>query len=152
VFWNHFWDSICSYPERSGDLRSIVKATDFYSIREYRRTPMYTDELRPQDLEHFLMLCLHGGPGRTIRLHFWRCIGDRDFSERDRALLALLRPHLHAAHYEVQRRRHDVPTLTERQWQIMRLVDAGYDNTQLARRLDISPTPSANTWRTSTSG
>jgi hypothetical protein len=35
-------------------------------------------------------------PGRTMRLFFFRGPGP-DFSERDRALLTLLRPHLHQA-------------------------------------------------------
>jgi hypothetical protein len=38
------------------------------------------------------MLCLPGGPGRTMRLILFRGPGP-DFSERDRALLTLLRPH-----------------------------------------------------------
>jgi len=33
--WEHHWDcQLCSYPDRTGDLRSIVKATDFYSTRQ----------------------------------------------------------------------------------------------------------------------
>jgi len=36
----------------------------------------------------------------------------RDFSERDRALLALLRPHLHRAYLDAERRRDPAPQLT----------------------------------------
>ena len=54
------------------------------------------------------------GPGRTVRLYFWRGPGP-DFSERDRALLTLLRPHLHQAYLDAERRRHPVPRLTARQ-------------------------------------
>ena len=39
---------------------------------------------------------------RTIRLILWREPGP-DFSERDRALLALLRPHLHQAYLDAER-------------------------------------------------
>lgn len=32
AFWAYFWDSLpCSYPERSGDLRSVTRVSDFYS-------------------------------------------------------------------------------------------------------------------------
>ena len=61
-----------------------------------------------------------------------------DFSERDRALLTLLRPHLHEAYLDAERRRHPVPRLTPRQKDLLRLVAAGHTNIQIARRLGIS--------------
>jgi DNA-binding NarL/FixJ family response regulator len=61
-----------------------------------------------------------------------------DFSERDRALLTLLAPHLDQAYLDAQRCRHPVPRLTPRQTGLLRLVAAGHTNTQIARRLDIS--------------
>ena len=34
-FWACHWDcQSCSYPERTGDLRSVVKPSDFYSPRQ----------------------------------------------------------------------------------------------------------------------
>src|SRR5438034_585635 len=63
---------------------------------------MYSEFLR--GVEHELMLCLPTGPGRTVRLLFFRGSGP-DFSERDRALLALLRPHLREAYLDAERRR-----------------------------------------------
>ena len=80
---------------------------------------MYTDVLRPLGIEHLLMLCLpaghepSGGPGRTVRLILYRGTGP-DFSERDLALLALLRPHLNQAYLDAERRRRGVPRLTPR--------------------------------------
>ena len=61
-----------------------------------------------------------------------------DFSERDRALLGLLRPHLHQAYLDAERRRHPAPQLTARQRELLRLVAAGHTNRQLARQLGIS--------------
>src|SRR5580700_7563784 len=32
TFWEHFWNcKPCSYPDRTGDVRSIVQIADFYS-------------------------------------------------------------------------------------------------------------------------
>jgi hypothetical protein len=46
--WEHYWDcKPCSYPDRSGDLRSIVKIADFYSARQWHATGMYSDYCRP---------------------------------------------------------------------------------------------------------
>jgi DNA-binding CsgD family transcriptional regulator len=144
VHWQHYWDcQPCSYPDRTGDLRSVVKISDFYSARQWHSIGMYRDIYRLQGFEHDLMLTLPAppgpvtGPGRTMRLFFFRGPGP-DFSERDRALLTLLRPHLHQAFLDAERRRHPVPRLTPRQWDLLRLVAAGHTNVQIARRLGIS--------------
>ena len=39
---------------------------------------------------------------------------------------------------DAERRRHPVPRLTPRQWELLRLVAAGHTNVQIARRLGIS--------------
>ena len=61
-----------------------------------------------------------------------------DFSERDRAVLTLLRPHLYQAYLDAERRRHPVPRLTPRHWELLRLLAAGQTNTQIARRLGVT--------------
>jgi DNA-binding NarL/FixJ family response regulator len=70
-----------------------------------------------------LTLCRGPGPG---------------FSERDRAVLTLLGPHLDQAYLDAQRRRHPVPRLTARQTDLLRLLAAGHTNARIARRLGIS--------------
>ena len=53
--WERFWAcQFCSYPDRTGDLRSVVKPADFYSTRQWHSTGMYTDIFRPQGYEHDL--------------------------------------------------------------------------------------------------
>ena len=142
--WAHYWDSQpCSYPDRTGDLRSVLKIADFYSARQWRSTGMYCDLYRPLGIAHELQLSLPdpagpaAGPGRHLRLYLSRGPGP-DFSERDRALLVLLRPHLHQAYLDAERRRHPVPRLTPRQNDLLRLLAAGHTNSQIARRLGIS--------------
>jgi len=62
----------------------------------------------------------------------------RDFSERERALLTLLRPHLHQAYLDAEQRRNATPQLTPRQWELLRMVAAGHTNAQIARRVGVS--------------
>ena len=138
TYWKHYWDSIpCSYPDRSGDLRSVTKLSDFYSVRQWHSTGMYSEYIRPDGFDREMLLCLPAGHRRTLRLILWRGPGP-DFSERDRALLMLLRPHLHQAFLDAERRRHPSPELTARQWELLRLVAAGHTNAQSARRLGVT--------------
>lgn len=138
--WDHYWGcGPCSYPDRTGDLRSVIKVSDFYSARQWHDRPcsMY-QVLR---FEHVLLLNLPAAagpaaePGRTMRLCFFRGPGP-DFSERDRALLTLLRPHLHQAYLDSERSR--LPRLTGRQAEVLGLLATGCTNAQIARRLGIS--------------
>ena len=144
VFWEHYWDCRhCSYAVRTGDQRSVITETDFYSARQWHSTGMYTDFARPLGQEHQLMVCLPralppaAAPGRYVRLTLMRGPGP-DFSERDRAVLTLLGPHLDQAYLDAERRRRPVPRLTPRQTGLLHLVAAGHTNTQIARRLGIS--------------
>ena len=143
MFWTHYWDCLlCNHPVRTGDLRAVVTTSDFYSARQWHSTGMYTDCIRPQGIEHHLGVTLPerpemAGPGRYLRLFLHRGPGP-DFSERDRALLVLLRPHLYQAYLDAERRRHPLPRLTPRQNDLLRLLAAGHTNAQIARRLGIS--------------
>jgi len=142
-FRSHYWNSPCSYPEHTGDLRRIIQISDFYSARQWHSTGMYQDCCKPYGNEHELTLCLPAspgpaaGPGRTLRLVFIRGPGP-DFSGRERDLLTVLRPHLHQAYRGAERRRHPVPKLTGRQRELLHLLAAGHTNAQIARRLGIS--------------
>jgi DNA-binding CsgD family transcriptional regulator len=142
-FWEHYWDCApCSYPDRSGDLRSVTKVSDFYSGRQWRDTGMYREYLRGE-IEHELIMCLPAGPGRadvpgqSLRLVFFRGAGP-DFSERDRALITLLRPHLHDAYLAAERRHRGTPELTPRQRELLCLVAKGHTNAQIGRCLGLS--------------
>jgi DNA-binding CsgD family transcriptional regulator len=140
----NYWDcQPCSYPDRGHDLRSVVTVADFYSARQWHSTGMYRDLMRPQGLPHFMNLCLEeppgpdAGRGRTMRLCLLRGPG-ADFTERDRALLTLLRPHFREALLDAERKRSPAPDLTPRQWEVLRLVAAGHTNIQIARQLGLS--------------
>ena len=141
-FRSHYWDDLpCSYADLTGDGRRVTTISDFYSARQWRSAGMYCDCF--PEVGHSIMVCLPAspgwtaGPGRTLRLIFFRGPG-ADFSGRDRDLLTVLRPHLHQAYRDAERRRHPAPRLTARHWELLRLLAAGHTNAQIARRLGIS--------------
>jgi len=137
VFWTHYWTTaFCSYPDRTGDLTSVIKATDFGGMTALRRTGMWMDYLQPFGVYREMVMCLPSPRLRTLRLLLVRGPGP-DFSERDRGLLALLRPHLDARFREWQRGRQPA-AITPRQRELLALVAAGRTNGQIARHLGIS--------------
>jgi DNA-binding CsgD family transcriptional regulator len=135
-FFRHYWDfAPCSYPDRTGDLDRILRISDFYSVREVRRTGMWSEYLRDYGYQREMLTCVGGVPGRTLRLMFCRTSG-RDFDDRDRSVVWLLRPHLLRLFRE-RRSRGGQADLTPRQRQLLRLVAAGQTNRQIGRRLGV---------------
>ena len=87
MYKQHYWDSACSYPDRTGDLASVVRASDLKSPLEFRNSGLYADLGRDSWVKHELMVVLDAGaPQRTLRLLFNRA-GGSDFSQRDVAVL-----------------------------------------------------------------
>ncbi|MDQ1626073.1 MAG: hypothetical protein QOJ49_1571 [Actinomycetota bacterium] len=137
AYKEHYWASECSYPDRSGDITSVVRLSDQLSDREHHSSAMYADYDHALGVERELKVCFDaGGPQRTLRLMFVRGRGS-DFSDRDTAILTLLRPHLQAAYLAAERRRRGLLPLTIRQRQILQFVAAGYSNREIARQLDV---------------
>jgi DNA-binding CsgD family transcriptional regulator len=139
VFWAEFWNCLfCSYPERTGDLRSVIQLSDFYPRRRLHATAMWADLCRPVGAEHEMLAPLPALPGHARRILFIRGPADPDFSEAERLALDLLRPHLHAVSQDAQRRRSGVSDLTPREWEVLHLVAAGHRNAEIAARLYVS--------------
>ena len=154
-FRSHYWNSPCSYPERTGDLRRIIQISDFYSARQWHSTGMYQDCCKPYGNEHELTLCLPAspgwtaGPGRTLRLVFIRGPGP-DFSGRERDLLTVLRPHLHQAYLDAERRRHPVPKLKPGSGNCCTWSPPGTPTPRSPAAWAYPREPCAPTWKTST--
>lgn len=75
------------------------------------------------DLDSRVLLHRHGGPA---------------FSHREVELLRLARPHLAELHLRRRAELNGQRSLTQRQWEILRLVALGATNLQIAHRLGIS--------------
>jgi DNA-binding CsgD family transcriptional regulator len=83
------------YHRRTGDNRSL-KISDFLSDREFRRLGLYHEFYRQLEVSHQISLYLPSSPALQIAITLQR--RNRDFSERDRAVLNFLSPHLATAH------------------------------------------------------
>jgi DNA-binding CsgD family transcriptional regulator len=68
------------------------KMSDFLSLREFRQLPLYQNFYRLAGIDRQLAVTVPARPGVMIGLAVSRA--GRDFSERDRAALDFLRPHL----------------------------------------------------------
>ncbi|HSC92850.1 MAG TPA: helix-turn-helix transcriptional regulator [Gaiellaceae bacterium] len=77
----------------NGDWTTPCKVSDFATLREFRRTPIY-DEFIGGLAGYLLEVALPIEPGRQRCFTFSRL--GRDFDERDRLVLRLLQPHLAA--------------------------------------------------------
>ena len=136
LYWGHFWSSQCSYPNRTGDYRTVTRVSDFESPRQLA-TSHTGDVLRANGMRHEALLPLPPRGPLDERLLLWRRDGS-DFSERDVLLLALVRAHLVTLRDAVVARTHDQADLTGRQVQLLQLVASGLTNRQIARHLGLS--------------
>jgi DNA-binding CsgD family transcriptional regulator len=70
--------------------------SDFLTREQLHRTEMYQEHYRPARVEHQMTICLGSPTPHAVGFALSRDL--RDFSERDRLALNLLRPHLAAAY------------------------------------------------------
>jgi len=132
-YWDIWWHSSGSHPVRTGDFTTVYRHSDVrtrYMPRTYRnRCPC------PDHYEITVPLPPRGREYRALTL--FRDAG-QDFSERERLLLTLLRPHLYAMRRRVEHRQAGVPELSPRQWEVLRFVAEGDTNAEIARRLFVA--------------
>jgi len=76
---------------RSGDPR-VLKMSDFLTRSKFHSVGLYTDFYRRVGVEHQMALMLPAAPPLVIGIALNR--GRPDFTERERLLLNLIRPHL----------------------------------------------------------
>jgi DNA-binding CsgD family transcriptional regulator len=141
------------YRVRTGDL-AAVRMSDVIGRRRYLALPFYQDYFYPERIDHVLDLGLSAHQSRFRSGVILRGHDAVDFSERDRAVLELLRPHLRAREAMANLRRRivesasspdadgAVPTrgsLTNREREIVHLVATGKTNAQIAAELWVTP-------------
>ena len=134
-FWGEWSRSMCSWPLRTGDLQSVIQTGDFLPTERARRADPMLQVLG--DLRHSMIVSLPAAPGEARRVCFQRASGP-PFSERDRAVAALARPHLHEIWLDAERRRRGVPRLTDREWEVLERAAAGMAYADIAAELFVS--------------
>ncbi len=138
MFWRRFWEEDgCAGPLLTGDFSTLLHQADEWSTRAYANTPLGAEfaALGVRD-EVLVPMTPLGGTDR--RLLLFRGPDSPDFSEREKAMLALARPHLAELHTRRDRELRGEPHLTPRQWEVLRRVATGASNTQIARDLGLS--------------
>jgi DNA-binding CsgD family transcriptional regulator len=134
-FWQYWWRGPCSWPQRTGDLRRVLLTRDFFPTERDRLADPIS-ELLPEVRESMLV-SLPAPPGEARRVLFMRQTGP-SFTERDRQVAMLLRPHLQEIWLDAERRRAGVPQLTHREWEVLALAAGGMPYAEIAGQLFIS--------------
>jgi DNA-binding CsgD family transcriptional regulator len=93
---------LCAHQRRTGDF-AAHKLSDFVTRRELHRLEIYAEFFQPYGVEYELEVGLPAPPWHTKVFLFDS--GSRDFGERDRLLLDLLRPHFVHLSESAQKRR-----------------------------------------------
>jgi DNA-binding CsgD family transcriptional regulator len=124
---------------RRRELRAL-KLSDFLTRRQLRKLDFYWYVWKPSGIDDSLRVWLPAPSGHARVIYLER--GKRNFTERERSLLELLRPSLIKMQARAERRRQEqeVPArLTERETEILRLIAASHTTREAAAVLIISP-------------
>jgi DNA-binding CsgD family transcriptional regulator len=134
-FWRLWPTSLCSWPQRTGDLRTVIHTGDFLPTERARRADPMLQVL--VGLRYSMIVSLPAAPGEARRVIFQRGAGPA-FTERDRQLAALARPHLQEIWQDAEERRRGVPRLTPREWEVLERAATGMPYADIAAELFIS--------------
>jgi DNA-binding CsgD family transcriptional regulator len=138
VFWQEFWEEDgCAGPLTTGDYSTLLHHAETKRTRAWANTPLGS-LYGAMGIKDEILVPMTPLGGTDRRLLLFREEGSPDFSEREKAMLALARPHIAELHTRRDRELRCEPNLTPRQWEILRQVATGAGNTQIARTLGLS--------------
>jgi hypothetical protein len=88
-------------PDHTGQIHGVVRFSDVYSRKEMLKQPLYMEIWYPE-VKHCMVLGLPSLPGHTRNVILRRFHG-RDFTDRDKLVMELLRPHLFELYQDAQK-------------------------------------------------
>jgi len=138
LFWQEFWEEDgCASTVTTGDYCTLLHHAETSRTRAEANSAMGSlyASLGIKD-EILVPMTPMGGTDRRLLLN--RGEDSPDFSEREKAMLALARPRIAELHTRRDRELRGEPHLTPRQWEVLRQVAKGAGNTQIARTLGLS--------------
>lgn len=152
LYWSTGPCPITDYRVRTGDV-SAVRMSDVIGRSRYHELPIYREYFQPAGLDHVLDLGLSAVPSSYRSVVLLRGHDVVDFSERERSLLEMLRPHLRArearaalialvAEPRLDAEQHpadESSRLTAREREIVAMAAVGKTNAQIAAELWVSP-------------
>ncbi len=127
-------EHLSEHPIMSGLHGPVTIVSDVLRGSDLERTWLYQEVYEPAGIRAEIGLEIGHSRDDISAVVLSRGRG-RDFSERDRLVLRLVRPHVDVAIRHLVRA---VPQLTPRERQVLELVREGRTNAQVARRLAIS--------------
>ena len=152
MYWTIGPCPIADYRARTGDL-TTVRMSDVIGRARWHEQAIYREYFRPFAIENVVDLGLGAGRDWYRSVVLLRERDDPDYSDRDRAVLEALRPHLRAREARAAlrdaligapvglARRAEEPEqhLTTREREIVALVAEGKTNAEIASELWVSP-------------
>jgi DNA-binding CsgD family transcriptional regulator len=113
--------------------RTTQRISDSVPFERFRRSALYNDYYRRIRIDHVMALPVYVRDGLLVSFVLNRT--RRDFSDRERALLDLLRPHVARVYQRVS----SFNRLTAREADVLRWVAAGKSDAQIGAILGASP-------------
>jgi DNA-binding CsgD family transcriptional regulator len=111
----------------------VQRISDSVPFERFRRTPLYNDYYRRIRIDHAMALPVYVRDGLLVSFVLNRA--RRNFSDRERALLDLVRPDLARLYRKVK----TLNLLTPREADVLRWIAAGKSDAQIGAILGISP-------------